>query len=124
MCLSTKHHRYLSLLEGLCGRDPAFLAVMEKYLQMFSADVSQQVDILLAAISCHLLPFFVPISLHFLLMNFLLLCCLSHLLPRSLDSDLALSLLCSCNLARRPPVLFQIFCQNSLLGNIFSTLPQ
>ena len=98
-----------------------FLAVTETCLQMFFADVSQQGLLLLTACSDRLLPFFIlylSVSFQWTFCYFSL--SLSHLPPGSLDSNLTLSLLpCTCNLARRPPVLFQISCQNSAFGKRF-----
>lgn len=109
----------------LCGRDlpswRSWRSICRCSLQMSPSRHS----LLLTTLSCHLLPLFVSMSIPFLLVSFLLLSCLSHLPPSSPDSDLTFALLpCTCNLARRPPVLSQISCQNSLLGDVFSTLPQ
>lgn len=119
VCPSTKYHRWLSLFVGLCAR---------VLLPGGDGEVSTDVFCRCLPAGIHLTLLsptsFLPISIHSLPMNFLLLFSLSHLLPRSLDSDLGLSCFCTCYLARRPSVLFQIFSQNSLLGSVFSTTPQ
>lgn len=108
VCPLARYHRHLSLFVCLCGRGPSswwwWRSIYRCFLQMsLSGD-----SLLLTAFSCHLFPFFIPICIHFLPMNLLLLFRFSHLPPGSLDSDLALSLLCTCNLARRPSALFEI----------------